>query len=414
MAATLFESLLMNHPFVDGNNRIAFFSTDVFLRMNGWKIEVDADDSHRFLIGLEERRPTSRISSRGCEATSASSTREAAGGDTSSPHAAAELSFPRGSKKCSACYTALFSGQSKRGAGMRAVFSFGLVLLFAWAVGAQTNVGVELDDVTDNRMSSTDTGGFQVRGGLEVRLKVTGDDLDKALGARVLVKEAKDDAGNSLLEKEPSIPDFSPREYNNGTVQISVLQPARAASSVRLKGTVELYVPGRDPGATVKIANGLAKLDAPLSAKALQGAKIEITPLSADGYASLMTSRKITDADIEKIRAEAKKEGADEKDVELAIELARAFESMDEPYSPGSVYLSGETADFDRVYRLEVLGADGAPLEVPARGVSSRGESSIMTLNMAEPPPPNATLELMLLTDKSRVSFPFDVEVELP
>ena len=26
----------------------------------------------------------------------------------------------------------------------------------------------------------------------------------------------------------------------------------------------------------------------------------------------------------------------------------------------------------------------------------------------------NATLELMLLTDKARMSFPFDVEVELP
>ena len=27
MAAALFESLLMNHPFVDGNKRVAFFAT---------------------------------------------------------------------------------------------------------------------------------------------------------------------------------------------------------------------------------------------------------------------------------------------------------------------------------------------------------------------------------------------------
>lgn len=297
---------------------------------------------------------------------------------------------------------------------MRTAVSLGLALLFAWAAGAQTNVAVEVDDVTDNRISSTDGGAFQLRGGLEVRLKVVGDDLDKALGARVLVREAKDDAGTSLLEKEPPAPDFMPREYNNGTVQVSVLQPARAAGSVRLKGSVELYVPSRDPGATVKIPNGLGKLDAPLSARALKAAKIEITPLSADGYASLMKSRKITDADIEKIREEAKKQGADEKDVEMAIELARAFESMDEPYSPGSAYFSGEKGDFARVYRLDILDADGAPLRTPSRGVSSRGESSIMTLNMEEPPPPGATLQLMLLTDKSRVSFPFDVQVELP
>jgi len=56
MAAALFESLIMNHPFVDGNKRVAFFATDVFLRMNGWKLRVDPDEAHRFLIGLLEHR----------------------------------------------------------------------------------------------------------------------------------------------------------------------------------------------------------------------------------------------------------------------------------------------------------------------------------------------------------------------
>ena len=55
MGAALFESLLMNHPFVDGNKRVAFFSTDVFFRVNGWKLDVDDDAAHRFLIGLLDR-----------------------------------------------------------------------------------------------------------------------------------------------------------------------------------------------------------------------------------------------------------------------------------------------------------------------------------------------------------------------
>ena len=55
MAAALFESLLINHPFLDGNKRVAFFSTDVFLRLNGWRIAVEADAAHAFLIGLLER-----------------------------------------------------------------------------------------------------------------------------------------------------------------------------------------------------------------------------------------------------------------------------------------------------------------------------------------------------------------------
>ena len=50
MATALFESLLMNHPFVDGDKRVAFFATDVFLRLNGWKLNVDPDRAHAFLI----------------------------------------------------------------------------------------------------------------------------------------------------------------------------------------------------------------------------------------------------------------------------------------------------------------------------------------------------------------------------
>lgn len=54
-AAALFESLLMNHPFVDGNKRVAFFGTDVFLRLNGWKVAADPQEAHRTLMGLLER-----------------------------------------------------------------------------------------------------------------------------------------------------------------------------------------------------------------------------------------------------------------------------------------------------------------------------------------------------------------------
>ena len=50
MAAALFESLLMNHPFVDGNKRVAFFATDVFLRLNGYRLDVEAEAANAFLV----------------------------------------------------------------------------------------------------------------------------------------------------------------------------------------------------------------------------------------------------------------------------------------------------------------------------------------------------------------------------
>ena len=54
MGAALFESLLMNHPFVDGNKRVAFFAGDVFLRINGFHISVEADKAHREIITIIE------------------------------------------------------------------------------------------------------------------------------------------------------------------------------------------------------------------------------------------------------------------------------------------------------------------------------------------------------------------------
>jgi death-on-curing protein len=41
-AAALLESLLINHPFVDGNKRTALAACDVFLRINGQALNADA------------------------------------------------------------------------------------------------------------------------------------------------------------------------------------------------------------------------------------------------------------------------------------------------------------------------------------------------------------------------------------
>ncbi len=52
MAAAMFESLINNHPFVDGNKRVAFFATDVFLRLNGYRFEVKPKAAHLLLMSL--------------------------------------------------------------------------------------------------------------------------------------------------------------------------------------------------------------------------------------------------------------------------------------------------------------------------------------------------------------------------
>jgi death-on-curing protein len=54
-AAALMESLANNLGFLDGNKRIAFIATDVFLRRNGFYIEVDGLEGHAFIVGSMER-----------------------------------------------------------------------------------------------------------------------------------------------------------------------------------------------------------------------------------------------------------------------------------------------------------------------------------------------------------------------
>jgi death-on-curing protein len=49
-AAALMQSLCQNHCFVDGNKRVAFAATAIFLRMNGYRLNVQADDGETFLI----------------------------------------------------------------------------------------------------------------------------------------------------------------------------------------------------------------------------------------------------------------------------------------------------------------------------------------------------------------------------
>ena len=53
-AAALMESLAINHPFLDGNKRIAFAAADVFLRINGWRLQRSPMQIHAEMIQMFE------------------------------------------------------------------------------------------------------------------------------------------------------------------------------------------------------------------------------------------------------------------------------------------------------------------------------------------------------------------------
>jgi death-on-curing protein len=51
-AAALVESLVQNHPFVDGNKRVAFAVVDVFLRINGLRIVASSTAIHSRMMNM--------------------------------------------------------------------------------------------------------------------------------------------------------------------------------------------------------------------------------------------------------------------------------------------------------------------------------------------------------------------------
>jgi len=51
-AAAMCQSIHNNQALVDGNKRLAWTATKVFLRMNGWQLSASADDGERFMLDL--------------------------------------------------------------------------------------------------------------------------------------------------------------------------------------------------------------------------------------------------------------------------------------------------------------------------------------------------------------------------
>ena len=60
-AAALMESLAINHPFVDGNKRIAFAAMDVFLRINGYKLNRQSAQIYAEIISMLEHKQLSLV-----------------------------------------------------------------------------------------------------------------------------------------------------------------------------------------------------------------------------------------------------------------------------------------------------------------------------------------------------------------
>lgn len=51
-AASLCFSLVMNHPFIDGNKRVGHAAMETFLILNGFEINAPVDEQERIILNL--------------------------------------------------------------------------------------------------------------------------------------------------------------------------------------------------------------------------------------------------------------------------------------------------------------------------------------------------------------------------
>ena len=53
-AGALIESVVKNHPFIDGNKRTGYVIMRLFLLSNGYDIEANQDEKYEFVMGIAE------------------------------------------------------------------------------------------------------------------------------------------------------------------------------------------------------------------------------------------------------------------------------------------------------------------------------------------------------------------------
>lgn len=267
---------------------------------------------------------------------------------------------------------------------------------------------VVLEDLVDDRYA----GGAQTSGLIAV-LKLEGKGADDYPAGRAFVKEARDDTGRSLLPEKRSTPRF--RKLNGGSgLRVDLVAPPRSARTVSLSGTVELFVPKKDPACVVKVPNALAKLDVPLVSPGLAAAKMQVTPLSKARYAEEVEKQRSPEA-AARLRQLLKADGMTDREISRILEMSDESDKPSDSSGSGHVVvLMVKNQDFERIQDVRLIGRDGQEL-LGDWSTDSDGINVTRCWELKNEPDPQTVIVFTLYTDKARSTVPFALkDVVLP
>lgn len=278
-----------------------------------------------------------------------------------------------------------------------AMLAASLMLLATPAISADAatpSARVTLGDITDTRTTG------QFFAGLKVELKLSGDAVFDAYGiGKPVFTIAKDDTGRSLIKedkRESLLWEMQPRREKsaNETVSGELTNPSRKATSISMQGTVPVYAPSLDPASVVNIPDITTAYGKPMTTTQPEFTLTVLDKTSAEAFS--------------KAREDKKKADAAAAGNMVNSAFGQMF-GLGGGMQPNDIqFRVKDPAGF--LVRIEVIGADGKPLDTSSRSKFTSDGEDVYTYSFHQPLAKGTGLRLYYGTAKSLQQVPFSIE----
>lgn len=276
-----------------------------------------------------------------------------------------------------------------------------ILLLFGLIIATSPSYALDITpsvtDVTDQRSTG------QFFNNLEIKLRLVGDDASSVRGIRTSITSAVDSTGRNLLQEKEQEKDsrFETVSEGQAEVKLKLKNPARKATTVKeITGELLLFMPDKDPTATVRIKDFIKTAGKPLKNAALEKAGVSVTVLTKKEYETLKKEEE------KKAKDAAQKQGLDQAMIKAFEGLFSAFFQAGEN---DLIFKIGDPSG--NLIELDVIDAKGGRI----RTHGSMKSPDLVVLNYSETVPADSQLRIFLKTQKSVVSLPLRlVDVALP
>lgn len=259
-----------------------------------------------------------------------------------------------------------------------------LLLVFVTpAISSDVNFMVE--EITDTRSA----GGYS--SDLKIKLKPIGDDVMEATALKVMVTEAIDDTGKSLINDEKTKDsDFVFPGGSFGYTEIELKNPKRRSTTIKkLTADVALYNPEKDSSAIAVISDFVKKENEELVHKSLANSNVKIRIISKLKYEELKSKNE------EQLKKEGAMSGLAQEMMNALGSLFGGFMQVDE----NSIILLVSDPE-SKIIKIEFL--DENAKKITTDGSMQSGDNRVY--NFKEKLPDSSKLRIYLETKKS-ISF---------